>query len=238
MRYRLLRRRLTISAPRVTVRSALPWPLRWAAVAIVLGLCAAMTLWAFDLGKRIAGLDAGSREELQRLRAEVSQLREHNRLQHEKQEAAGSLRIAEQAAMDRLLEQLRQLEADNRSLREDLGFFEKLTPTGKPGNLTIRGLHAETLEGGGQLRWQVLAMQPMRNAPEFKGRLELLLAGTLNGAAWSSTSPAVIQPLQFRQYRRVQGVAALPPGAMVKTVTARLMDGTSLRAAQTFSLEL
>ena len=104
MRYRLLRRRLTISAPRVTVRSALPWPLRWAAVAIVLGLCAAMTLWAFDLGKRIAGLDAGSREELQRLRAEVSQLREHNRLQHEKQEAAGSLRIAEQAAMDRLLE--------------------------------------------------------------------------------------------------------------------------------------
>ena len=62
MRYRLLRRRLTISAPRVTVRSALPWPLRWAAVAIVLGLCAAMTLWAFDLGKRIAGLDAGSRE--------------------------------------------------------------------------------------------------------------------------------------------------------------------------------
>ena len=46
-----------------------------------------------------------------------------------------------------------------------------------------------------------------------------------------------IQPLQFRQYRRVQGVAALPPGAMVKTVTARLMDGTSLRAAQTFSLE-
>ncbi|MBW4947671.1 DUF1515 domain-containing protein, partial [Klebsiella pneumoniae] len=126
---------------RVTVRSALPWPLRWAAVAIVLGLCAAMALWAFDLGKRIAGLDAGSREELQRLRAEVSQLREHNRLQHEKQEAAGSLRIAEQAAMDRLLEQLRQLEADNRSLREDLGFFEKLTPTGKPGNLTIRGLH-------------------------------------------------------------------------------------------------
>ncbi len=84
--------------------------------------------------------------------------------------------------MDRLLEQLQQLEADNRSLREDLGFFEKLTPTGKPGNLTIRGLNAETLVGGGQLNWQVLAIQALpamrRNS---KGRLELVLAGTLNG---------------------------------------------------------
>ena len=37
MRLRLLRRRLTLSAPRVVVRSALPWPLRWALVAVVLG---------------------------------------------------------------------------------------------------------------------------------------------------------------------------------------------------------
>ena len=37
MRFRLLRRRLTISAPRMAVRSALPWPFRWAVLAIVLG---------------------------------------------------------------------------------------------------------------------------------------------------------------------------------------------------------
>ena len=54
MRFRLLRRRLTISAPRMAVRSAMPWPLRWAVVAIVLGFCAAIGLWAFEFGKGIA----------------------------------------------------------------------------------------------------------------------------------------------------------------------------------------
>jgi hypothetical protein len=57
MRFRLLRRRLTISAPRMAVRSALPWPFRWAMLAIVLGFCAAIGLWAFEFGKDIAGLE-------------------------------------------------------------------------------------------------------------------------------------------------------------------------------------
>ena len=40
MRFRLLRRRLTISAPRVAVRNALPWPLRWLLAALLLGFSA------------------------------------------------------------------------------------------------------------------------------------------------------------------------------------------------------
>ena len=75
MRFRLLRRRLTISAPRVAVRSALPWPLRWVVIALVLGFCAAVALWAFEFGKEISGLDRGAREEMQRLREEVQTLR-------------------------------------------------------------------------------------------------------------------------------------------------------------------
>ncbi|WP_406623159.1 DUF6776 family protein [Acidovorax sp. SDU_ACID1] len=238
MRFRLLRRRLTISAPRVAIRSAMPWPLRWLSAAVVLGLCGAVALWAFEFGKSIAGLDSGAREELQRLRAEVAQLREENHRFQDQGIAAKSLRTAEGVAMDRLSEQVRQLEADNRSLRDDLGFFEKLIPATKVGKaLSIRGLHAEVLGDGAQLRWQVLAIQPMRNAPEFKGRLELVLAGSLDGAPWASQSPAVDQPVQFQQYRRMQGVVNLPARAMVKTVTARLLEGSSVRAIQTFTLE-
>ena len=65
MRFRLLRRRLTISAPRVAIRSALPWPFRWLALAVVLGFCAAVALWAFEFGKDIAGLERGVHEQLQ-----------------------------------------------------------------------------------------------------------------------------------------------------------------------------
>ena len=51
MRWKLLRRRMSISAPRVIVRSHLPWPLRWAVVALALGFSAALALWAFEFGK-------------------------------------------------------------------------------------------------------------------------------------------------------------------------------------------
>ncbi len=78
MRLRLLRRRLTISAPRMAVRSALPWPVRWLIAALVLGLSAAVALWAFEFGRSLAGLDATRREELHQLRAEVARLREEN----------------------------------------------------------------------------------------------------------------------------------------------------------------
>jgi hypothetical protein len=98
MRFRLLRRRLTISAPRVAIRSAMPWPLRWLSAAVVLGLCGAVALWAFEFGKSIAGLDSGAREELQRLRAEVAQLREENHRFQDQGIAAESLRTAEGAA--------------------------------------------------------------------------------------------------------------------------------------------
>ena len=74
MRLRLWRRRLTISAPRMAIRSALPWPVRWLAGGVVLGLSAALALWAFEFGRDIAGLDRHSRDELQALRAEKDKL--------------------------------------------------------------------------------------------------------------------------------------------------------------------
>jgi len=236
MRFRLLRRRLTISAPRVAVRNALPWPLRWLVIALVFGLSAAVALWAFEFGKEIAGLDGSAREELRRLRLEVVQLREDNQRQQEQTVTVDSLRTAELVAMEKLAEQVRQLEADNRSLRDDLGFFEQLIPIDAAGKaLSIRGLQAEVLEGGTQLRWQVLAIQPSNKAPEFNGRLEVTLVGTLAGEPW--TAPVVDQKAQFRQYQRMQGVAEIPAQVVVKTVTARLLEGDNERASQTLTLE-
>ena len=46
------------------VRSHLPWPLRWAFVALMMGFSAAIALWAFEFGKSIAGIEGHSKEEL------------------------------------------------------------------------------------------------------------------------------------------------------------------------------
>jgi hypothetical protein len=236
MRFKLLRRRLTISAPRMAVRSAMPWPLRWAMAAIVLGFCGAIALWAFELGKGIAGLDTGAKEELVQLRTEVVKLREERDRAQSVLNTSGSLITAEKAAQVRLASQIKQLEAENRQLRDDLGFFEKLMPTSGGEGVAIRGLQAEVLPAGTQLKWQVLVIQPVKNAPEFRGKLELSIAGTVAGKPWTTQLPGGSAPLVVKQYRRVEGMVDLPEHAVVKNVSARIVEGSATRAIQTISL--
>ncbi len=234
MRFRLLRRRLTISAPSMAIRSALPWPFRWALSALVLGFSAALGLWAFEFGKDIAGLDGGAKEELLKLRAENSKLEIERNKAQSVSNTAGSLFAVEKAAQEKLSSQVKQLEAENRALRDDLGFFERLLPSTNADTLSIRGLQVETL--GTSVRWQVLLMQPVKNASEFSGRLELVFTGTQAGRPWSTTLPNGALPVSFRQYKRFEGVVELPPQVQIRTATARLMDANSTRATQSIKM--
>jgi hypothetical protein len=127
------------------------------------------------------------------------------------------------------------LEAENRALRDDLGFFQKLIPATGAEGVAIRALQAEVLAGT-QLRWQVMVSQPQKNAPEFHGKLQMSLSGTLDGKPWMMDLPGGAQALQFRQYRRIEGLVDLPPQAVVKNVSARVVEGTATRAVQSIKL--
>ncbi len=235
MRFRLLRRRLTISSPRMSVRGSLPWPFRWIALALVLGFSAAIGLWAFEFGKSIAGLDRNAKEELANLRAEVTQLREKNDKNQSIVNTSGLVLATEKAEKDKLSSQLKQLDADNRALRDDLGFFQNLTQGGSVEGLAIRSLQAE-LVAGNQLKWQVLVIQPLKNAPTFKGQLELTVSGLQNGKPWMMTLPGGAQPLQLTQYRRAEGLLELPAQVIVKAVSAKVLDGNTTKAIQSIKL--
>ena len=231
MRWKLLRRRLSVSAPRMIVRSHLPWPLRWIVLALMLGFSAALALWAFEFGKSIAGLDRDARQELDRLRVEAEALRGDLSSARAMAASAESLIKAEQAAQQRLAQQLRQLEAEKHALQADLGFFEGLMPVSGEG-LQLRGLQADT-SNPGQLRYQLLLMQAGRVSADFRGHYELLISGTSEGRPWKFTS-AGARPLQFRQYTRVDGSVDLPAGVVLQTVQARVFDQQgALRASQT-----
>jgi hypothetical protein len=235
LKFRLFRRRLTISSPRMSVRSAFPWPVRWIAVALMLGFSAAIALWAFEFGKSLAGLDNRAKEELKALREEVVVLREEREKSLSVTNTSGSLLTAEKAARDKMASQLRQMEADNRALRDDLGFFEKLLPASGADGVSIRSLQSELLSPS-QLKWQVLVIQPVKNAPDFNGKLTLTATGTLGGKPWMAGLPGGAQTLQLRQYRRIEGVLDVPPQAVVQTVTARVSEGAATRSMQTFKL--
>jgi hypothetical protein len=223
MRLKLLRRRMSISAPRMIVRSHLPWPLRWAVIALMFGFSAALALWAFEFGKNIAGLDKNAADELRLLRVEVAQLRAEREKAISIGNTAESLLKTEKTVQDRLAQQLRQVESDNMALKSDLGFFERLLPAGTAAGLSIRGLQAELLSPG-QLRFQLLVMQPGKAPPEFKGRYEITLTGTMDGKPWVYAPTSGPQTLQLKQYLRVDGMIDHPPQAVVKAVSVKVTD--------------
>ena len=219
----------------MSVRSALPWPLRWIGLAIMLGFSAAIALWTFEVGKDIAGLAKTSREELSQLRQEVASLREERDKAQSITNTSGGILIAEKAIQDKMAGQIKQLESDNRSLRDDLGFFEKLLPASAAETASIRSLQAEVVSET-QLKWQVLVIQPVKDAATFNGKLELTVSGTQAGKPWVMNLPGGAQVLQFKQFRRIEGMLDLPALTVVKTVTAKVIEGTAVRSVQTFKL--
>ena len=218
------------------VRSHLPWPLRWVVLALAFGFSAALALWAFEFGKEIAGLERGAKEELVELRADVQRLRDERERAVSFANMADSLLKAERATQEKLAQQLRQAEAQVLALKADLGFFERLLPASSGEGLAVRSVQAEVVRPG-QLRFQLLIMQSGKTPPEFKGRYELQLAGSLDGRPWMLGLPAGPQPIAVRQYARVESSVDYPSGAVVKTVQVKVMDSHGdVRATRTVKL--
>jgi hypothetical protein len=146
-----------------------------------------------------------------------------------------TLMTSEKVAREKLAAVVKQLETDNQSLRDDLGFFEKLIPTTGGEGVVIRGLQAE-LRGAREMKWQVLVIQARKNPPEFNGRLELSLSGVQNGKTWTGALPGGALAFKLKQYGRLEGVLELPGSVVVKSVTAKVMEGSAVRAVQSIKL--
>jgi hypothetical protein len=242
MRLRLFLRRLTISAPRMAVRSVLPWPFRWAVLAIVLGFCAAIGLWAFEFGKNIAGLEQGNKDELARLSSDLNTIQvQLSNTKEDRDHAqsiantANTLVTAAKASEERMLAQVKELDAENRRLKDDLGFFEKLIPVAGVDGIAIRGLQIDPQDGT-KIKWQVLVMQAGKGVSEFSGRLELSFSGTINGTGWSATLPSGPVPIKVKQYGRLEGEFAIPALVVLNGATAKILEGAVVKATQSVKL--
>ena len=222
----------------MAIRSSLPWPIKWVLAAVVLGFCAAIALWAFEFGKDLAGIDQGEKEQLAALKIESEKLRSERDKAQSIANVSGSLIATEKATQEKLVQTVKKLEAENQSLRDDLGFFERLIPSTTSEALAIRGLQAEVLPSG-QLKWQVLVLQSAKNPSEFKGKLDVTLSGFLSGKPWMMSLAGGAQPIDVKQYRRLDGLVDLPAQVQVKSVVVKVMDNNAskaVRATQTLKL--
>lgn len=230
----------------MAVRSAMPWPVRWVLLAVVAGFCVAIALWAFEFGKEIAGLDRGVKEQLQQMRQDNEALRAQlDAVMAERNQAqsvantADTVLTTEKVTQEKLTALNQQLESENQRLKDDLGFFEQLIPSAganvSAGALTIRGLQAQVLKPG-ELKWQVLVIQAIKNPVEFNGLLEITFTGLDNGRPWTGSPAGGPQAVRVKQYGRMEGVYPLPAQVLVTSVTAKVFDGQTVRAVHTVKL--
>lgn len=242
-----LRQRFGIHAPRVIVRAHVPWH-TWGLIAVV-GLLLTVGLGAFvyDSGRRFAGFDSGaSVQEISRLRTSQEELlAEVARLRQIADTGESKLQI-ERTTGQQLAKQVKTLELENARLREDLAFFEGLVPGGdavKDSGPKISNLRVEPDSVSGQYRYRMLIVQRGGKGQQvFHGNLELAVrlqqAGkdamiVLPGSA-GAASPQF--RLEIKYFQRAEGVFAIPAGAVIKSVEARLLQNGAVFSRQMLNL--
>lgn len=243
LRLKLWRRRLSVAAPRVSIRHHLPWPLRLLLVAIVLGLAGAIALATYDLGRSLTGRsDAISPAQVSDLHERLAQATaERDRFSGSMDAAESQLQI-ERTAQQQLAAQVKTLLAENARLKEDLAFFEKLLPssTGAAG-ISIQRLAIESIAPN-QLKYRLLVMQGGKGGREFIGNLQLTVSVVREGKSAMIVFPDAKSAdgdrykLAFQHYQRMEGTLNLPEGVTVQSVQARILEKGQLRAQQSAKL--
>lgn len=217
------------------VTSGLPWPIHWVLAAVVLGVSAAVALWAFEFGKGVTGI-RNVEQENRVLREELAQLRSEKDKAQSVANTSGALITAEKATQEKLTQKVQELEMENQTLQDDLRFFQELIPSNSTDNaVSIRSLNAQLLSPV-QLRWQLLLFQPGKDMQELVGTLEFAISGEQGGKPWSMGLPEGNLPVKLKQYKRLSGLVSIPAQTVVKAVSVKLISGGTVRGVQTINL--
>ncbi len=242
---RRLRGRFGISAPRVAVRTHVPWYWRALVAVALLSVSFAVAGWVYDAGRRIAGFDQReTQQELASLRDQVGELdAEAARLRALANSADSSLQI-ERTAQQQLVRQVKALEQENGRLKEEMAFFENLAAAeGKEPGYSINRLRIEPDVVPGQYRFRMLvAAQGGKKDREFKGGIQLLVSLQQEGKSAMIVFPAASDPdrqrynISFKHFQRVDGTFRVPAGARVSSVEVRLVQEGAVRTTQSVTL--
>jgi hypothetical protein len=245
-RYWKLRQRFGIAAPKVSVRTHVPWYLRWLGFAVMLAFSAALAAWMYDAGRRFAGFDRSEVEqELSTARSELARMRIELERLSAIANAADSKVSIERTAQQKLAQQARTLEQDNARLREELAIFESMlsseTANTAPLSVLRFKVEPETLPGEFRYRVLLLASGP-RRGKDFQGRLELVVNLTEGGRSAIIIVPAQGQSdsasfhLAFKHFQRIDGTFRVNPSAKVVSVQVRIYETGSVEPKVTRSV--
>ncbi|MBK6631999.1 MAG: hypothetical protein IPG33_13830 [Betaproteobacteria bacterium] len=242
---RRLRSRFGISAPRVAVRTHIPWYWRALATIAVLSISFALAGWVYDAGRKIAGFDRRETEqEMNLLRDRIAELEQETAKLGALANASESTVQIERTAQQQLVRQVKALEQENGRLKEDLAFFENLASAeGKEAGFTINRLRIEPNGNPGQYRYRMLAAaQGGKKDREFRGSVQLVISLQEEGKSAMMILPEPNDAarkkfiINFKHFQRIDGAFQVPVAARVTSVEARLIQDGITRASQTVML--
>jgi hypothetical protein len=232
--WRRARQHFSIDAPRMAVRSRLPWPWRVVAAITVLAIIGGMWWWGFDFGQIFGGFNrketlarvASLEQENAALRSENTELREKNM----RQESELGIAAGAQASLSK---QAILLQTENSQTKEELVFLQKLVAdSNKQVGLSIQRLVVER-EREDAWHYSLLLVRGGSPKDEFDGHVTLQVTLQPGGAAGRSailTLPddqpgaAATLNVKFKYYQRLEGTIAVPAGSQVRAVTARAFE--------------
>lgn len=230
---RKLRRKFSISAPRLSVRPHVPWYVRWAITVPFIMAAGGMVWWAYDSGLELAGFHRGLAEkELEELRERVVYLEAENARMATKIASDERQAQIDRSAMLETAVQVKSLNEENARLQEDLSFFQNLPLTaGKEADLSIHRLKVEPDVLPGEYHCRLLLVQNVQQrGKEFQGSLQLLVNGEQDGKKVVIQFPQEDSPdvathqMNFKYYQRVDRVFKVPPEMRVESVQVRVFE--------------
>ncbi len=231
---RKLKRKFSISAPRLAVRPHVPWYVRWAITLPFLLMAGWVVWWAYDAGMELAGFHRGQAEsELAKLREQTAMLKiENAKLASQVVSYERQVQIEHAASLE-AAKQLKGLSEENIRIQEDLAFFQNLPESGmRSGELSIQRFKIEHDALPGEYRYRILLVRSgQQRAKEFQGNLQLLVNAKQNGKKTVVVFPQenkamedAAYKLNFKYYQRVEHSFQLPSDMLVESIQVRVFE--------------
>jgi hypothetical protein len=226
--FRRLRSNFGIGSSRMAIRSQLAWQWRWLLNLLMMAAAGVIVWWL--VSGRIGGQDVDQmRSRLDGLTEENAALRRNlDGTRGTLAERERQLQI-EKAAQGELARNVAQLQEENASLKDDLGFLRKLMSSGTtPEGLGVQDLRIERDGASNAFTYRMLLTQGGQRKQDFKGRIQLVAhVSQAQSEAQSTLSfPDATAPagaVDFRFYQKVEGRFTVPDGAALKSVDVRVV---------------
>jgi hypothetical protein len=227
---RRLRSSFGIGSSRMAIRSQLAWYWRWLLNILMMVLVATVVWWLVQNSYRITGFD------IEEAKAHLAKLTQENRSAKADLETARAtvterdrqLQI-ERAAQGELARTVAQLQEENASLKEDLGFLRNIMSSGTtPEGIGLSNLKVERDARPNEYRYRMLLTQGGQRKQDFKGKVQIVARIAKDGALTTMTIPDAppadpTGAFEFRFYQKVEGRFAIPEGATLKGVDVRVL---------------